>query len=100
MLLIMIPTYPADNIVTFGQSPHWTNWIRKNATDQGKGNDTLTVCIPQYCNLFYSQGVGLLCGRFVLTLHCSALTNKTAIARAFEGLAQVSANSIRQLSVS
>ena len=35
------------------------------------------------------QGVGQLCGRFVPTFHCSALTEKAAIARIFEGLAQV-----------
>ena len=35
------------------------------------------------------KGIGLLCGRFVPTFHCSALMEKATIARIFEGLAQV-----------
>ena len=35
------------------------------------------------------KGIGLLCGRFVPTFHCSALLEKATIARIFEGLAQV-----------
>ena len=35
------------------------------------------------------KGIGLFCGRFVPTFHCSALLEKATIARIFEGLAQV-----------
>ena len=35
------------------------------------------------------KGIGLLCGRFVPTFHCSALLEKATIARIFEGLGQV-----------
>ena len=51
--------------------------------------NTATIDVPIVnCVLFHLQGIGQLCGRFLLILHSCTLTDKSAIAKTFEGLSQ------------